>query len=576
VTNSALLSDLTIQQGQSYVVSGRTLDMKGFNFIVNGGVLIINNSVLKGYASQWQVQRRACVEVTNSFDYVSADSINVGGNPPPLTSSPDGSSLFVNHSTMLPGIQITGRDVVVKIADSVFQDNIFFNGWVTIWPIEQGETNVVITNTVVPTIVLAFGGPSQGADISNLRPGLQAHWNLHQDLTVSNIPYDLTLNNVTLIPNSGGEGNLLGGGWGLQFSPGGGVATGMYWPHVTTRNSRIGVLTFFWFGAPIASGSFSNLGLSSPITQTEFGTINFVNTTVEGFVDLGCNNCNLTLDNIRGLGIFVGGKTNITMKNSWTDDSFQPQGCSCRVTFIGNSSLGRPKLIPYTTLPYYRDLPNASWWQALGGVSFITNSHLVISGNYTDRLVGPGHPLEGSNLFWRNSAATRTYPIIVHDQSNVPVAGAEVTLIPANGLIRHHVTDKNGRADVQLHFTDSNFTIQSSISATLGLQSGFAQVSLASTTPFVINVHAPAVTTTSTTSSASTSSSSTTFSSSTRTSASSTTQVTSSTPSSTMTTVSTTTMTSNGGKPDLTPYLAIGAALGGGLVGVGLLRRKRR
>jgi hypothetical protein len=45
-----------------------------------------------------------------------------------------------------------------------------------------------------------------------------------------------------------------------------------------------------------------------------------------------------------------------------------------------------------------------------------------------------------------------------------------------------------------------------------------------------------------------------------------------------MTTVSTTTMTSNGGKPDLTPYLAIGAAiaLGGGLVGVGLLRRKRR
>ena len=262
ITQSDLTSDLVINQGQSVIISGRVLNMRSFNFIVNGGVLIINSSILRGYASAWQVQRGGCAEVTNSFDYVSADSINVGGNPPPLQLSPDGSSLFVNHSTMLPGIMITGRDVMVKIVDSIFQDNIFFNGWVTNWPVEPGDTKAFITNTVVPTIALAFGGPNQGADISNLRAGHFGNWNLHQNLTVYNIPYDLTLSNVTLIPNSGGEGNLLGGGWGLQFTPGG--SYGMYWPHVTVTNSQIGQLAFSGTAPRNPRGAFQTLAYDTP------------------------------------------------------------------------------------------------------------------------------------------------------------------------------------------------------------------------------------------------------------------------------------------------------------------------
>jgi hypothetical protein len=499
LTQSSLTSDLRINQGQSYILSGRVLNTRGFNLIVNGGILIINNSILKGYSSQWQVQRGGCVEMTDSFDYVSADSINVGGNPPPMQSSPDGSSLFVNHSTMLPGIQITGRDVTVKIVDSVFQDNIFFNGWVTSWPVEPGDTKAFITNTIVPTIALAFGGPNQGADISNMRAGHFSSWNLHQNLTVYNLPYDLTLSNVTLIPNSGGEGNLLGGGWGLQFTPGG--SYGMYWPHVTVTDSQIGQLAFYWYGARIPSGAFSDLGLPSPTTQTVFGTVNFVNTTVEGFVDVGCNDCSLTFNNVSGLGIFVGWKTDITMVNSWTDDSFQPQSCYCTVTFAGNSSLGRPNLIPFTTLPYYRNFPNASWWQSLGGVSFITNSYIGIRGNYTDRLVGPGFPVQGSNMFWRNSNATRTYPLIVLNKSGSPVAGAEVAITLESGNSRHYTTNPNGRVDFPLYFTDTNFTRNLPISVTSGKELGSARVGLSSTTPLVISIISPTVTTTTTTTS---------------------------------------------------------------------------
>ena len=585
ITQSDLTGDVIINQGQSVIISGRVLNMRSFNFIVNGGVLIINSSVLRGYASAWQVQRGACAEVTNSFDYVSADSINVGGNPPPLQSSPDGSSLFVNHSTMLPGIMITGRDVMVKIVDSVFQDNVFFNEWVTNWPVEPSETKAFITNTIVPTLALAFGGPNQGADISNLRAGHFGYWNLHQNLTVYNVPYDLTLSNVTLIPNSGGEGNLLGGGWGLQFTPGG--SYGMYWPYVSVTNSQIGQLAFFWYGAQIPSGSFSNLGLRYPTTQTVFDTVKFVNTTVEGFIDVGCNSCTLTFNNVRGLGIFVGGKTNVTLVNSWTDDSFQPQGCFCRVTFSGNSSLGRNHLIPFTTLPYYRDLPNASWWQALGGVSFITNSNVIISGNYTDRLVGPGFPVQGSNLFWSNSMATRTYPVIVLDQSSRPVASAEVTLTSASGVARHYTTRSNGRVDISLHFTNVNFTRELPISAALGQEFGSAQLGLASTTPFVITTSPLAVTTTSTKSSTTTSSSSTTVISSSSTTATSTSSqpATSTTTeparstsnSSTATASITTTTRAASSQQDLAPYLvaASATAIAGGLVVIGLVRRKR-
>ncbi len=579
ITQSYLTSDLTINQGQSYIISGRVLNMGGFNFIVNGGVLIINSSVLKGYTSEWQVQRGGCAEVTNSFDYVSADSINVGGNPPPLQSSPDGSSLFVNHSTMLPGIQITGRDVMVKIVDSIFQDNIFFNGWVTNWPAEPSDTKAFITNTIVPTLALAFGGPNQGANISNLRAGHFGYWNLHQNLTVLNLPYDLTLSNVTLIPNSGGEGNLLGGGWGLQFTPGGGGSYGMYWPRVTVTNSQIAELAFFWYGAPIPSGSFSNLGVRFPTTQTVFDTVKFVNTTVEGFIDVGCNSCTLTFNNVRGLGIFVGGKTNMTLVNSWTDDSFQPQSCYCRVTFTGNSSLGRDHLIPFTYLPYYRDLPNASWWQALGGVSFITNSDVIISGNYTDRLVGPGFPVQGSNLFWSNSMATRIYPVIVLDQSSRPVASAEVTLTSGSGVARHYTTRSNGRVDISLHFTNFNFTRQLPISATLGQEFGSAQLGLASTTPFMITTSPPAVTTTSTTRSTTTTSSSTIVISSSSTTATSTSsQPARSTSSSTAATASITTTTrAVNSQQDLAPYLvaASATAIAGGLLAIGLVRRKR-
>lgn len=469
--------DITVQAGQSYLIANMNFNMLG-NFIVNGGVLIIRNATVEGQYANWLLQNGGCMEFTDSNDFSQGGSISMGGQV--FSSNPDNSKLYINDGIIMSRIIVAGRDDFLNATLAVFEQGVFLATSLTYYPKESGSTRVFLTDSLVPTLALAFGGPSQPTQISNLKPGVIKQWDFQNNLSLPQIPYDVSLNNVTLIPNSAGTGDILGGGWGLNLSPGGPSAN--LWPELKVSNSEIGYLGL--------QGCFCgqtqhirNVGLPFPVTETLLGTINFANSTIEGLTELSCNSCNVTLSDVDGLALYATGTSNISFVNSSVTEYFNTVGCSqCSFTFSGNSTLGNLNMYNFTKLPYYELLPNASYWSQYSGSAYVVNSTLSLKGNVSLNLFGPDGAKPVPYFTFTDSTVVRTYPILTLNQRGNPLPNVTVSVSSSKEEL-NLTTDNKGSLELSVTYTSSNYTQSEQLSAKTGTLAAAASVGLMSNAP---------------------------------------------------------------------------------------------
>ena len=461
-TESEHVGDINIPKGVTYIIANRTFTIVGLINVI-GGTLIFRNATLKldlnsplsGGVLYPSYRSGACVEFTDSRNFFPRD-INLGhpaGESP--SASPDNTTLYVNHSVMISNYQIGGMNVTVRETDSVQEGGIFMTPSL----VQFGRwTRVNVSNSLLTLIDLGLGGGENGT-ISNMQPGKISAWDLHSNISVSGIPYDVALRNVTLVPNEVGPNFESLFGWGLAIRTVNGI-----WPHVTVINSRLTdleVLPWQVISSPI---TYSNLGSFTPLNLTLFDSFRLVNTTVEGQFAVLCTDCNTTFENVNGITMWPNGRSNATFIDSSIGELVMVNCNGCTLRFARNSSLGRAQLLDYTKIPYYQQLPNASsYWGSQTGSLGLFNSSATILGNLTVDTKYLYKPAEG---YLSNSTLTRWYDLFVVDQTGKPVPNATVTLSTPTGTgwtwnnlqpgttILSLSSSRSGRADLPVVFND--------------------------------------------------------------------------------------------------------------------------
>ena len=462
--------DITVSQGQTLIIANMTTTLIG-NFIVDGGTLVIENSTVKGYAfpdANWEVKHHGCVQFSDSNDYV-LDDFWVGGRL-----SEGSGTLIMSDSRTGIGVFLGGPNDTVDVSNTKFANFIQFTSGSNL---TGGQ--VVIRDSIVKALALSFFGSKQGGQLSNLHPGYIGSWDIKSNLTGINVPYDMSLTNVTLVPNTVGPSTLGDNlGWWVMVGP---DESG--WPNLTISNSQLNTIGFSWDGsAPWIPRTFNFTGIpsNSPVNQVFFGSIKIANTMINGALQVAGRG-NISFDNVPSLGCCWANGANqhwTFVDTSLTD--FNPWNCErCTLNFV-NSSWGSPRVFSPSDVPFLSQLPNASLWASARGYGTIVNATLSMAGNLTFyKLSNYSFPL------WRNSTVTRTYPIFFTDSKDQGIPNLPVSLVsPSGRVIRQMTTNRNGRIDVPILFNDANHTDGLMLSTSLGGLSCQAGVNFTSSTPF--------------------------------------------------------------------------------------------
>lgn len=263
---------------------------------------------------------------------------------------------------------------------------------------------------------------------SNLRPGVYANFDLQNDLVVSGISYNLLMTNSEIIPDTIGEGPFERG-W---------VIFADETAHVNISNSILRKMNY-QFPASGPDRTISNLKLNQP-TNLTIGNVIINNVTVTGqwgFFIYGSRKA--TFKNCDALWFFPYDNVDILLENSVMNE-FDPRSYTGTFTF-----------------------DNGEWKMAGEIINWnlaVTNDFLM-AGTYT---VDPDLK---QSLSWSQSAVTRRYPILVLDSMGDPLPGATLTFTRGTQTI-NAVTGINGKASVDLRFSDSNYTQPWQLTSSLG------------------------------------------------------------------------------------------------------------
>jgi hypothetical protein len=263
---------------------------------------------------------------------------------------------------------------------------------------------------------------------SNLRPGVYSNFDLQNDLVVSGISYNLRLINSEIVPDTIGEGPFERG-W---------VIFADETAHVNLSNSTLRKMNY-QFPASGPDRTISNLKLNQP-TNLTIGNVIINNVTVTGqwgFFIYGSRKA--TFKNCDALWFFPYDNVDILLENSVMNE-FDPRSYTGTFTFDNGEWKMTGEII--------------NWNLA------VTNDFLM-AGTYT---VDPDLK---QSLSWSQSAVTRRYPILVLDSMGDPLPGATLTFTRGTQTI-NVVTGINGKASVDLRFTDSNYTQPWQLTSSLG------------------------------------------------------------------------------------------------------------
>jgi hypothetical protein len=457
VSDSQWIGDTVISKGTSYVIGNRTLSLLG-TVHVDGGTLIIRNATItrpSGGGSDMWVWNAGCVEFTDTM-LVNGGQLWVGcGNGPygcgaSCCQTPDNSTVYVNSSTSEMGMPIIGSNVTVKIEDTIWGNGLGGGG---------AGTKVEIHDSLVMSIALNFD-PSLNVpiEISGLHPGHFSSWDLRRDLSVPMMPWDLTLSNVTVVPNTVGPGPLgryLG--WEIFMVQGSyhGPWIPCSWPKIIVRNSVLAGLGFIFqwnsqwcsYDDPVV---FSGIPSIRPLNATYFNSIQLTNSTVNGQLSVIMRNLNMTFVNVPELQLqpYYSGKSHLTFINSTLGDGGLI-GCECLVSSMNSrfgSEHGGWEMI--NQVPYHDLLPLYDTDAASYGGGGIVDSKVTITGD-----------IDLTHLFFARSTVNRFYPLTVYDVNGAAMADVKISVSSQSGAQgRWWTTDPEGKVVIPVWFNDGNWT----------------------------------------------------------------------------------------------------------------------
>ncbi|MFQ5381690.1 MAG: carboxypeptidase-like regulatory domain-containing protein [Dehalococcoidia bacterium] len=286
----------------------------------------------------------------------------------------------------------------------------------------NGRVQVDVRDSQVGAIALIVrAGTSLAA--SGLAPGHVSDFDLQRDLQTAGIGYGLRLKNVDLVADTLGEGPFERG-WVL-FADDTAV--------VDLNNSTFRKVVFeFPASGPLVS--VKGLRLDQPTTLV-VGTVKLSAVTVTGQWGFFLHKDRQGLfEDCKALWFFVFDTANVLLKDS-TMNEFDPRN------YTGTFSFQDGK------------------WTTAGEI--IGNNDFVMAGTYEIDAEAK------RTLSWSNSKVTRRFPVMVKDQSGVPIAGIVVTAARGGQQVAA-TTDGGGTALLPLPFSDADFRSPWSVSVASG------------------------------------------------------------------------------------------------------------
>jgi hypothetical protein len=485
VNETRWTGDSILSSGQTYLIANRTFVLLGRIF-VDGAVLIVRNATFTSVPGMGdtRVKNGGCLEFTDSL--VTNGGVLGLGAGADQTGAADDSSVFINRSTIQMGMDVAGSNETVKIGHTVYGNGVGLAGPGANF---VSSTRVEISDSLVMNIGLGFNFGAQVANISGLRPGHFETWDLRTDLSLPTMPYDVSLKNVTVIPNTVGPGPAgrylgwsIGVTQGSYYGPGGPCA----WPKITIRNSELSGLGLgFQYNPQLCSYNqpitFSGIPSKTPLSVSFFDSIHLVNTTVNGQLSVNMRNLNVTFVDAPTVQLYTNyyGKSTLTFINSSLLDG-GAIGCECTI-ISANSRWGGAERQNLNLIPYHDILPlNYSDAASTGGTGFF-DSNVTVIGSFAPELAG-----------WTNSRATRFYPVSVSDANGLGVANAKVSLSRPDGTgSRWWTTDGEGHGEIPISFNDGNWTDHLLLTVSAGKLSNTTNISFRTTTPITILLAPP-------------------------------------------------------------------------------------
>jgi rhodanese-related sulfurtransferase len=385
-----------IHNGNLDVSGTQTLTIENCTYIQNGNIyvsgrLVLNNTIL---AFPGRYPNCEIVATGNSSIYIENTVITVAsGFIVPMG--------FVDRAT------IVARNSVldcVGIGLNEKSEGAFMN--VTIFELDPRDSaNVTLQDSrVVWTLSLSFQFPQTG-DLDNLRGGLYENWGLHQNQSVSNVNYEVTLKNTSVA----------------------------FWSFGIDSNSDI----------TISDSSIGRAAVSVNQNVVQLDAIR------PGHQE------NLTVGRISLHDVDV---------NHWLiavyDISLTLDNCEVYLYPHTNSSISvLASILPGFEAFQFEGLIQLENTTFSGWLSFVS-SNLSMKGN--------AYFLSPRPLFY-DSSVTRAYDVNVRNVEDSLLEDAEVTLFDNNDiLVWAGSSDSSGNVNFNLTFTDDNYTITLRLEASKG------------------------------------------------------------------------------------------------------------
>ena len=279
--------------------------------------------------------------------------------------------------------------------------------------VEGGDTRVI--NSTIGAVLIGIPGNSRG-EISGLRSGVYLEsWDIHRDLAISNIPYDLTLEKVHILKDTLPPGPYERG-WIFYINPE---------AKVRISNSELRKVLIPFKDKTI---NLENLKIGIP-SNLKYKEIELSNVTVKGQWGIDLLNPNIrdvTIKNSNFLFIQIRGQSNLNLIDS------------DMVEFIPRDFFG--------TINF----KNCTWHNAgeiIGGTPYHS-----MENNFTIRGSLKIRPELKEHLQWHNALVRRVYDVSVLDRNRQPIKGISISIDGKTFL-----TDDSGKSQFTLIFNDGTY-----------------------------------------------------------------------------------------------------------------------
>ena len=421
---ASLYSNVTTHQGDLIINGTETYIIENCTYIQNGNLYVrdqanlkITNSVLLvsqhyNYQYKFAVENDTTLEIKNS---------TVSGTYEGPGLSFGGTSHGIINSSSLERTPISsGDESDVSIAYSTFQEA----------GAGGSSQMLIVSSEFIWATNLYFDGDDT-VSLNGLKPGYCDYWNMHADLNVTNVPWNLTLINTYVVA------------WSISLE---------YDTSAFVSNSIIERVALSFY-----NHDFNVEGVRPQVYQNwKLYNMTFMNVTVTGcWVLLFFDDAMGVVANSSAYLSVYSGSENITVQGSYvllTADQFISGNLVFNNSTFTISHLG---------------LHNSAF--------FVQGNTLTIKPEW--------------EWSWVLTNLTRNYCVTLGNPNSASVSDVKLTLFNQhNAIVWEGLTDTLGQTDFNLTFTDSNYTDTLRLEAVKGNLSAMTNVLFLSETPVILTL----------------------------------------------------------------------------------------